>query len=142
MELNKSAVRKRVSEIRSAAKELREIASKPFEELSTSELYAMRYLVIVIAEAIAALCLHVARGKFGLEPSSGRECLKRLLEKKVVSEKVYSDVSKILSLRNLLVHRYWVIDDRRVYESVKSNFSSVEEPVSYTHLTLPTTERV
>jgi uncharacterized protein YutE (UPF0331/DUF86 family) len=30
-------------------------------------------------------------------------------------------------LRNLLVHRYWVISDERVYESVKSGLKGFEE---------------
>ncbi|MEM2153035.1 MAG: HepT-like ribonuclease domain-containing protein [Candidatus Bathyarchaeia archaeon] len=31
----------------------------------------------------------------------------------------------MIRLRNLLVHRYWTIDDERIYASVKSNFESV-----------------
>ena len=31
----------------------------------------------------------------------------------------------LIRLRNLLVHRYWTIDDERIYASVKSNFESV-----------------
>jgi uncharacterized protein YutE (UPF0331/DUF86 family) len=34
---------------------------------------------------------------------------------------------KIIRLRNLLVHRYWVIDDKIIYDAVKKNFRSVEE---------------
>ncbi|WP_222702305.1 HepT-like ribonuclease domain-containing protein [Staphylothermus hellenicus] len=33
----------------------------------------------------------------------------------------------LVRLRNLLVHRYWVIDDKRVYEDVRNNFRCVEE---------------
>ena len=32
----------------------------------------------------------------------------------------------LIRLRNLLVHRYWTIDDKRIYASVKSNFESVK----------------
>jgi uncharacterized protein YutE (UPF0331/DUF86 family) len=34
---------------------------------------------------------------------------------------------KIIRLRNLLVHRYWVIDDKVIYDAVKKNFRYVEE---------------
>ncbi|MCD6443554.1 DUF86 domain-containing protein [Candidatus Bathyarchaeota archaeon] len=32
-----------------------------------------------------------------------------------------------MGLRNLLVHRYWTIDDGKVYENIKSDFKCVEE---------------
>lgn len=32
----------------------------------------------------------------------------------------------MFKLRNLLVHRYWVIDDRKVMSSVRENFKCVE----------------
>jgi Protein of unknown function DUF86. len=31
----------------------------------------------------------------------------------------------LIRLRNLLVHRYWVIDDERVYWSVRNNFKCI-----------------
>jgi len=34
---------------------------------------------------------------------------------------------KIIKLRNLLVHRYWVIDDKIIYDAIKKDFKYVEE---------------
>jgi Uncharacterized conserved protein len=31
----------------------------------------------------------------------------------------------LIRLRNLFVHRYWVIDDERVYWSVRNNFKCI-----------------
>jgi len=34
---------------------------------------------------------------------------------------------KIIKLRNLLVHRYWVIGDKVIYDAIKKDFRYVEE---------------
>jgi uncharacterized protein YutE (UPF0331/DUF86 family) len=34
---------------------------------------------------------------------------------------------KIIKLRNLLVHRYWVVDDKVIYDAIKKDFKYVEE---------------
>jgi uncharacterized protein YutE (UPF0331/DUF86 family) len=34
---------------------------------------------------------------------------------------------KIIKLRNLLVHRYWVVDDKVIYDAIKKDFEYVEE---------------
>ncbi len=37
------------------------------------------------------------------------------------------DLSPIVRLRNLVTHRYWVIDDQRVYDSIKGDFRGVDK---------------
>ncbi|MFZ8791136.1 MAG: HepT-like ribonuclease domain-containing protein [Thermosphaera aggregans] len=34
---------------------------------------------------------------------------------------------KIIKLRNLFVHRYWVVDDKVIYDAIKKDFKYVEE---------------
>jgi uncharacterized protein YutE (UPF0331/DUF86 family) len=50
-----------------------------------------------------------------------------LVEGKVISNEVFMELSKFMGLRNLLVHRYWVINDENIYESIKGDFKCVEE---------------
>jgi len=33
----------------------------------------------------------------------------------------------LVRLRNLLTHRYWIIDDNQVYNSIKNDFKSVNK---------------
>ncbi|MEM4652101.1 MAG: HepT-like ribonuclease domain-containing protein [Pyrobaculum sp.] len=35
-------------------------------------------------------------------------------------------LSSLISLRNLLVHRYFQVDDQKLYNSVRGNFTCVE----------------
>ena len=46
------------------------IVNKPYSKLSSIEKYAVRYHIIVIAEALIALILHVVRRKYGLQPET------------------------------------------------------------------------
>ncbi|MFH2110831.1 MAG: HepT-like ribonuclease domain-containing protein [Candidatus Bathyarchaeota archaeon] len=47
------------------------------------------------------------------------DCFKRLGERKAIAEELAGRLASAARLRNLLVHRYWEIDDRRVYSSIK-----------------------
>ncbi|MBO3809956.1 MAG: DUF86 domain-containing protein [Candidatus Brockarchaeota archaeon] len=40
-----------------------------------------------------------------------------------------SELESLVGLRNLLVHRYWIVEDEKVYEALKNNFKCVEELV-------------
>ena len=42
-----------------------------------------------------------------------------------MSESEFNDIVKLLKLRNLLVNRYWVIDDKRIYNEAKRNFKNI-----------------
>lgn len=37
------------------------------------------------------------------------------------------DLTAIMRLRNLLTHRYWTIEDRQVYDSIKNNFKAADQ---------------
>ena len=35
------------------------------------------------------------------------------------------DIVSLFKLRNLLVHRYWIIDDEKIYHNVKRDFKNI-----------------
>jgi uncharacterized protein YutE (UPF0331/DUF86 family) len=37
------------------------------------------------------------------------------------------NLRQIVGLRNLLTHQYWIIDDQKVYLSIKNDFRGVDE---------------
>ena len=118
-------LRARVREARDAIRELERIASRPYGELSLDEKYSMRYQVIVLVEAVGGLCLHIASEDFGYRPESYGECFRCLGNRGIV--RCADDLIRIVRLRNLLVHRYWLVDDLRVYNAVKENFKCILE---------------
>jgi uncharacterized protein YutE (UPF0331/DUF86 family) len=78
---------------------------------------------------LGSLSFNAIRGKIcGAplhEPESYSDCLAYLRDKGIVG--CAEDLIKIIRMRNLLVHRYWEVDDFKVYSSVKENFRCVEE---------------
>ena len=64
-----------------AVKELERLTSKPFDELSFDERHSMRYPIIVLAEAIGSICIHLSLEDLGYEPESYSDCLAYLRQR-------------------------------------------------------------
>lgn len=115
------------SEARSSIAFVLKIVEKPFEALSEAEKYAIRYHLITIAEAVASMALHLCRNLLDRRPETPIHAFRLLAERGLISNEASMELSELVRLRNLLVHRYWVIDDEKVYESIKRDFRCVEE---------------
>ncbi len=125
MSVNIEFVKKLVDDIEESVRIIRSYVSKPYEELSDAERYAIRYHLIVIAEALIALALHIVRREFGVRPDTPMHALRVLREKGLVGNEEVRDAINVIKLRNLLVHRYWVVDDRRIYENAVKDFRNI-----------------
>lgn len=125
MVVNRAYIAKLVSDIRHAIKSVLACTDKPFDSMSEAEVYAVRYHLVVIAEALTALSLHIARRLFEEEPETPIHALIILRNKGMMDDEEYHDFLNLVKLRNLLVHRYWVIDDRRIYEAVRKDFKKL-----------------
>jgi len=64
-----------------AVKELKRLNAQRFEELSFDERHSMRYQIIVLAEAIGNICIHISLEDLGYEPESYSDCLTYLRDK-------------------------------------------------------------
>ncbi|MEZ0319109.1 MAG: DUF86 domain-containing protein [Pyrobaculum sp.] len=118
-------VLQRISEARSAMDAAERIASRRFEELSDEELWALRYQLIVLVEALASMCMKLAKRRWGIIYSSYRECLTEVGRRLGVG--CVETLKALVGLRNLLVHRYFQVDDKKVYESIRSDFTCVKQ---------------
>lgn len=47
--------------------------------------------------------------------------MKKLVEIGVVSAEVGDEVAKLVGLRNLIAHRYWEVDDLRIYREARGS---------------------
>ncbi|MGD0994510.1 MAG: DUF86 domain-containing protein [Candidatus Bathyarchaeia archaeon] len=126
MPVDVSQIKQRITEVLDAEAELKRLTMKPYAELNMEEKYAIRYHVIVLAEALGSVCLHVAKEDLQQEPLSYSECF-RLLDEEGISDNCAKELTALVRLRNLLTHRYWIIDDNQVYNSIKNDFKSVNK---------------
>ena len=80
MPVDTNHLEQRVNEVLEAMSELKRLTSKPYSTLSPEERYSIRYHVIVLAEAVGSICVHVATEGFSCEPRSYSECFRMLEE--------------------------------------------------------------
>ena len=123
--VNREFLEKLKKDIMESKNIISNIVNKPYNKLSSIEKYAVRYHIIVVAEALIALTLHIVRRKYDLQPETPIHALKILKDKHLVTEQEYIDLVNLFKLRNLLVHRYWIIDDEKIYHNVKRNFRNI-----------------
>jgi len=131
MSLNEEHVEARIREVNDAVQMLRDLTAKDFGELTVHERLSMRYLLIQLVEAASSICMRILLSAFNESAEGFPECFARLGVKGVISESLASRLSSAARLRNLLVHRYWVIVDEKVYESVKRGLRDFEDFVAH-----------
>ena len=82
--------------------------------------YTLRLALVEVVEAAATLGLHILREHFNVEKTDGyTQIFERLNEYGVISRSVKEGMVRLARLRNLIVHRYWEIDDARIYREAK-----------------------
>ena len=126
MGLNPDAAEARFREINDALTDLRGLLGKDFEVLSVHERMSMRYLVIQIVEAAASISVHLLSRLFDERAEGYADCFRRLGERKAIAEGLAERLASAARLRDLLVHRYWEIDDRRVCSSIEDGVEDFE----------------
>ena len=128
--IDKEYIRNVISEINEGLGEIREAVSVGLEEFmrSRSRRFATRYSIVLIVKAATDLGIAIPKKCFNEEAKSYREVFLKLAEKGILSYSVAEGMSSLASLRNMIVHRYWSIDDTRIYREAKSRgIKTVEE---------------
>lgn len=125
MNINRDFILKLINDIMKSIDTINSYYSKPFNEINITERYAVRYHIIVIAEALIALALHITRRVYNVTPESPIHALNVLKDRNLLNYDEYSGIISIFRLRNLLVHRYWNIIDEKIYDNVKGDFTNI-----------------
>ena len=131
MNVNMDFIEARIEEINDVIQMLRKLAGKEFDELNIYERLSIKYLIIQLVEASASICLHILVNVFGERADGFPECFARLGVNEVIPKELAEKLSAAARLKNLLVHRYWTIDDKKVYESIKVGLMDFERYTSH-----------
>lgn len=111
-----------VSEIKSITTIEEEVFMK-----GQKDIYSLRYLLIEAVEAMANICNHLLARVAGQVPKGYPDCFERLSQAKVITKELGEKLKKAASLRNIIIHKYWEIDNRMVFKSAKENIGDFEE---------------
>ncbi|MCD6458231.1 MAG: DUF86 domain-containing protein [Thermoproteales archaeon] len=120
MPIDIDVIENRISDIKKTIQELHRLTTKQYEKLSMDEKYSIRYNVIVLVEALVALCSHISIEDLDKTPQSYKESVRIVAEH--FSLPCTEDLEALVGLRNLLIHRYHVILDRKIYFFIKEDF--------------------
>ena len=125
MPIDKEVVKARINELIGAINELKRLTSKPFIEMNIDEVYSMRYNIIVLAESLASICLHLALEFYGMRPRSNTECVREVCQR--INLYCCKDLEDLIRLRNIITHRYWMVKDDQIYRDIKNDFECIFE---------------
>lgn len=76
-------------------------------------------LLRAIQDSIDA-CMYLSSLKKFKAPSSYKQCFLNLIKEGLLDEELGNNLSKMASFRNLIIHRYWVVDDSQILEMLRS----------------------
>ena len=91
------------------------------------EIYALRYLLIEAVEAMANICNHILTRVTSQVPKGYPDCFEKLSEAGIITRELGEKLRKLASLRNILIHKYWEIDDQKIFRSAKENIEDFEQ---------------
>lgn len=119
----------RAASLRQNLAHIGKLASLPEEQFWGNELYldSIKLHLIQAIEDAASICTHLMARLGGMAPSSYAECFAALHERGVIDEALAGRLQAMARFRNLLVHRYWQVDDQRVLRIAREEVGDLLE---------------
>ncbi|ACI22109.1 MULTISPECIES: type VII toxin-antitoxin system HepT family RNase toxin [Thermodesulfovibrio] len=87
-------------------------------------LKALKFSLVEIAESISLTIQHILAKNYGIPVKGYIDTIKKAREKNIIDESIYVSLKPFFDFRNILIHRYWQIDDSLLLKNVKENLES------------------
>ena len=128
MDINVEKLKHRINEIKENSEKITKYASIPDIEFWQDErnVLAVKHLLLQSIEACGSICSHVLAKKFFKSPSSFPDCFENLYHSKVIDKELSNKLRQMARFRNILVHRYWEIDDNKILEYARNNLQDFD----------------
>ena len=129
MSIDKEKIAQRISEIQLAISNLERYAKMDESEFlgDDEKIAAAKYHLIAIIEGCISICTHISVKEMHKVPDGYATCFKMLADNKVLSEALASNLARMVGFRNLLIHKYWEIDEKKVYQYIKTEIGKIQE---------------
>ena len=90
------------------------------KRLRIDDKYALRYAIVEIVESLALISQRIARAMdYPLEGYI--EAMKFYSKAHILDEDIVKGLVRLARLRNLIIHRYWEIDDNRIVAEARGS---------------------
>ncbi len=119
----------RAMSLRQNIEKIQKLAALPDEQFWSNELYidSAKLHLIQAIEDVASICTHLMARVGGVAPSAYPECFASLHQRGIIDETLAQRLQAMARFRNLLVHRYWQIDDRQVLRVAREDIGDLDE---------------
>lgn len=128
-EYNIDRIRQIMGEINAALHKLARYSGISVEEfLSSSEkVDSAKYNLIIAIEGAIDICNSIVARAGGRAPQDHADCFAILGELKLINGEYVDRLKRMAKFRNLLVHLYWKVDDRKVYQILKEDIQDIKD---------------
>ncbi len=92
---------------------------------------SMRYYLEVIIEDCINIGNHIISEKRFRVPKSYKDVFQILFENSIISEDLSLKLKEAAGLRNIIVHLYWKVDDKKILNFIKNNLNIFENFINY-----------
>lgn len=128
-EYNFDRIKHIIGEVNTSLKKLEKIKNLKEKEflLNQEKIDSAKYNLIVVTEGIIDIANHIIAKEKARVPSDYTDTFDVLIEIGVIPEQLGENLKKMAKFRNLVVHLYWKIDDRKIYEIIKENLQDIRK---------------
>lgn len=129
MRVNLDLLRTRAAALRENIERIRQVSGLPDEQFWSNQLHveSLKLRLIQAIEDASSICAHLV-SRFGSGAPTGYvECFAALQRHGVIDEVLAVRLQAMARFRNLLVHRYWQVDDTLVLQSAREDVSDLED---------------
>lgn len=118
-----------INEIKESVSQIKKYTSIPEKEFWSDRrnILSVEHLLLRAIEATANICSHIAARKLQKGVESPAECFELLGKEKLINEDLAKALREMARFRNILVHRYWEVDEKKVYQYSKKNLKDFEK---------------
>ena len=118
MKLNKVRINRCLMEITKNSSDLKILIDENRLDIESIELKAAKYMLIELAECVSNTLQHILAKEQGIPVSGYIDTIVKGYKSGIISEDLFNKLNPFLDFRNSLVHRYWVIDDKRLVQNI------------------------
>jgi len=113
MTINRKKIEQNVKDLLEAYYVIDHLTNSPLEETlqNIAQRWSLRYALILAVEAISTILTHLLSKVYRISCNSYRDGIEKAVKKGIISEDVGIPIKGLISLRNLLIHGYWEIND-------------------------------
>jgi uncharacterized protein YutE (UPF0331/DUF86 family) len=131
-EYNVDRIRQIMGEINAALHKLAGCAEISEEEFvsSSEKIDGAKYNLIVAIEGMMDICNSIVARAGGRAPRDHADCFEILGELGFLENMFVDRLKRMARFRNLLVHLYWKVDNKKVYQILKEDVRDIKEYLS------------